>query len=219
LATRAAAENEKGAVVLGFSPDFLAGTNWVLSTLITGLLGIFVATSLSTIEPTVLPALIVPALTAALVGGFAKLRGRRVIVLAQQKGRDTKENIRRNFGMVSPEGYRKATRLIDLASRFGLPVVTFVDSSGADPGIGSEERAQSEAIASCLTALTRAEVPVVASIIGEGGSGGALAIAKLLVIFYAVEMLVIRSEEKAVWVRVATASVLGALCLRSFETF
>lgn len=113
----------------------------------------------------------------ALVGGFAKLRGRRVIVLAQQKGRDTKENIRRNFGMVSPEGYRKATRLIDLASRLGLPVVTFVDSSGADPGIGSEERAQSEAIASCLTALTRAEVPVVASIIGEGGSGGALAIA------------------------------------------
>jgi acetyl-CoA carboxylase carboxyl transferase subunit alpha len=81
----------------------------------------------------------------ALVGGFAKLRGRRVIVLAQQKGRDTKENIRRNFGMVSPEGYRKATRLIDLASRLGLPVVTFVDSSGADPGIGSEERAQSEA--------------------------------------------------------------------------
>jgi acetyl-CoA carboxylase carboxyl transferase subunit alpha len=113
----------------------------------------------------------------ALVGGFAKLRGRRVIALAQQKGRDTKENIRRNFGMVSPEGYRKATRLIDLASRLGLPVVTFVDSSGADPGIGSEERAQSEAIASCLTALTRAGVPVVASIIGEGGSGGALAIA------------------------------------------
>jgi len=113
----------------------------------------------------------------ALVGGFAKLRGRRVIVLAQQKGRDTKENIRRNFGMVSPEGYRKATRLIDLASRLGLPVVSFVDTSGADPGIGSEERAQSEAIASCLTALSRAGVPVVASIVGEGGSGGALAIA------------------------------------------
>jgi acetyl-CoA carboxylase carboxyl transferase subunit alpha len=113
----------------------------------------------------------------ALVGGFAKLRGRRVIVLAQQKGRDTKENIRRNFGMVSPEGYRKATRLIDLASRLALPVVSFVDTSGADPGIGSEERAQSEAIASCLTALSRAGVPVVASIVGEGGSGGALAIA------------------------------------------
>jgi acetyl-CoA carboxylase carboxyl transferase subunit alpha len=113
----------------------------------------------------------------ALVGGFAKLRGRRVVVLAQQKGRDTKENIRRNFGMVSPEGYRKAHRLMDLASRLRLPIVSFVDTSGADPGIGSEERSQSEAIAGCLTALTRADVPVVSAIVGEGGSGGALAIA------------------------------------------
>ena len=113
----------------------------------------------------------------ALVGGFAKLRGRSVMVLAQQKGRDTKENIRRNFGMVSPEGYRKASRLMKLAARFGLPIVTFVDTSGADPGIGSEERAQSEAIAGCLMTLTTVPVPVVASIVGEGGSGGALAIA------------------------------------------
>ena len=113
----------------------------------------------------------------ALVGGFAKLRGRRVVVLAQQKGRDTKENIRRNFGMVSPEGYRKAHRLMDLASRLRLPIVSFVDTSGADPGIGSEERSQSEAIAGCLTALTKADVPVVSAIVGEGGSGGALAIA------------------------------------------
>jgi acetyl-CoA carboxylase carboxyl transferase subunit alpha len=113
----------------------------------------------------------------ALVGGFAKLRGRRVMVLAQQKGRDTKENIRRNFGMVSPEGYRKAHRLMDLASRLRVPIVSFVDTSGADPGIGSEERSQSEAIAGCLTALTRADVPVVSAIVGEGGSGGALAIA------------------------------------------
>jgi len=113
----------------------------------------------------------------ALVGGFAKLRGRRIMVIAQQKGRDTKENIRRNFGMVSPEGYRKAKRLMDLASRFGLPIVTLVDTQGADPGIGSEERAQSEAIASCLTALAQARVPVVATIVGEGGSGGALALA------------------------------------------
>lgn len=113
----------------------------------------------------------------ALIGGFAKLRDRRVMVLAQQKGRDTKENIRRNFGMVSPEGYRKAKRLIELAGRFGLPIVTFVDTSGADPGIGSEERAQSEAIASCLLALSRAPVPVVSTIVGEGGSGGALAVA------------------------------------------
>jgi acetyl-CoA carboxylase carboxyl transferase subunit alpha len=113
----------------------------------------------------------------ALVGGFAKLRGRRIVYIAQQKGRDTKENIRRNFGMVSPEGYRKAKRLMELATRFGLPIVTLVDTSGADPGIASEERAQAEAIASCLVALSKATVPVVATIIGEGGSGGALAIA------------------------------------------
>ena len=113
----------------------------------------------------------------ALIGGFAKLRGRRAMVLAQQKGRDTKENIRRNFGMVAPEGYRKAKRLIELAARFTLPIVSLVDTSGADPGIGSEERAQSEAIASCLLALSTARVPIVATIVGEGGSGGALAIA------------------------------------------
>jgi len=113
----------------------------------------------------------------ALVGGFARLLGRNVMVLSQQKGRDTKENIRRNFGMVSPEGYRKASRLMDLAARFHLPIVSFVDTSGADPGIGSEEHAQSEAIAGCLMTLTRVGVPVVASIVGEGGSGGALAIA------------------------------------------
>lgn len=112
----------------------------------------------------------------ALIGGFALLRGRRVMVLSQQKGRDTKENIYRNFGMVSPEGYRKAKRLMVTASRFGLPIVTFIDTSGADPGIGSEERCQSEAIAACLTALSRARVPVVATIVGEGGSGGALAL-------------------------------------------
>ena len=93
------------------------------------------------------------------------------------KGRDTKENIRNNFGMVSPEGYRKAKRLMELASRFRLPIVTFVDTSGADPGISSEERAQAEAIAACLVTLAKVEVPVVASVIGEGGSGGALAIA------------------------------------------
>jgi acetyl-CoA carboxylase carboxyl transferase subunit alpha len=113
----------------------------------------------------------------ALVGGFAKLRGHSVMVLSQQKGRDTKENIRRNFGMVSPEGYRKASRLMELAARFRLPIVTFVDTSGADPGIGSEERAQAEAISGCLMTLTHVGVPVVASIVGEGGSGGALAIA------------------------------------------
>jgi acetyl-CoA carboxylase carboxyl transferase subunit alpha len=113
----------------------------------------------------------------AIVGGFAKLKGRRIIAIAQDKGRDTKEKVLRNFGMPSPEGYRKVIRLVKLADHLGLPVVTFVDTSGADPGIGSEERAQSEAIAQSLYELADARVPIVATIIGEGGSGGALALA------------------------------------------
>lgn len=113
----------------------------------------------------------------AIVGGFALLRGRPIMVLAQQRGRDTKENLRRNFGMVTPEGYRKAKRLVHTASRLRIPVVTFVDTKGADPGIASEEHAQSEAIAACLYEFTMAQVPIVATIIGEGGSGGALALA------------------------------------------
>jgi acetyl-CoA carboxylase carboxyl transferase subunit alpha len=112
----------------------------------------------------------------AIVGGFAKLRGRRIVAIAQDKGRDTKEKVYRNFGMPSPEGYRKAIRLVKLADHLGLPVVTFIDTSGADPGIGSEERAQSEAIAQSLYELAEARVPIVATIIGEGGSGGALAL-------------------------------------------
>jgi len=113
----------------------------------------------------------------AIVGGFAKLKGRRVIAIAQEKGADTKEKVRRNFGMAKPEGYRKVQRLVRLASHLGLPVVTFVDTSGADPGIDSEERAQAEAIAQSLAELAQARVPIVATIIGEGGSGGALALA------------------------------------------
>ena len=112
----------------------------------------------------------------AIVGGFAKLRGRRVIASAQEKGRDTKEKVLRNFGMPSPEGYRKVIRLVKLADHLGLPVVTFIDTSGADPGIGSEERAQAEAIAQSLYELADAGVPIVATIVGEGGSGGALAL-------------------------------------------
>ena len=113
----------------------------------------------------------------AIIGGLAKLGGRNIMVLGQQRGRDTKENLKLNFGMVTPEGYRKVQRLIGLASRLGVPIVTFVDTKGADPGIGSEERSQSEAIAQCLFALTVARVPIVATVIGEGGSGGALALA------------------------------------------
>jgi acetyl-CoA carboxylase carboxyl transferase subunit alpha len=113
----------------------------------------------------------------SIVGGFALLRSRPVVVLGQQRGRDTKENLRRNFGMPAPEGYRKASRLARLAARLGLPIVTFVDTKGADPGISSEEHAQSEAIATCLQAFSTARVPIVATIVGEGGSGGALALA------------------------------------------
>jgi acetyl-CoA carboxylase carboxyl transferase subunit alpha len=113
----------------------------------------------------------------SIVGGFALLNGRALMAIGQQRGRDTKENLRRNFGMPAPEGYRKVRRLAQLASRLGLPIVTFVDTKGADPGITSEERAQSEAIAACLAEFTRARVPIVATVIGEGGSGGALALA------------------------------------------
>jgi acetyl-CoA carboxylase carboxyl transferase subunit alpha len=112
----------------------------------------------------------------AIIGGFARLRGRRVLVLAQEKGRDFKEKVRRNFGSASPEGYRKVKRLADLAGRLRLPIVTFIDTSGADPGIGSEERAQAEAIAATLATFADVPTPVVATIIGEGGSGGALAL-------------------------------------------
>jgi acetyl-CoA carboxylase carboxyl transferase subunit alpha len=113
----------------------------------------------------------------SIVGGFALLRGRPVMAIGEQRGRDTTENVRRNFGMPAPEGYRKVRRLAHLASRLGLPILTFIDTKGADPGISSEEHAQSEAIAKCLLEFTQARVPIVATVIGEGGSGGALALA------------------------------------------
>lgn len=113
----------------------------------------------------------------AIVGGLARFNGQSVVVIGHQKGRDTKEKIRRNFGMPRPEGYRKALRLMHLAEKFKLPVLTFVDTPGAYPGIGAEERNQSEAIGKNLYELTKLRVPVICTIIGEGGSGGALAIA------------------------------------------
>jgi acetyl-CoA carboxylase carboxyl transferase subunit alpha len=113
---------------------------------------------------------------AAIVGGLARYRGRSVVVLGHQKGRGAKENVKRNFGMPHPEGYRKARRLYELATRFGLPIFTFIDTPGAYPGIGAEERGQSEAIGACLAAMARATVPIIATIVGEGGSGGALAL-------------------------------------------
>jgi acetyl-CoA carboxylase carboxyl transferase subunit alpha len=112
----------------------------------------------------------------AIVGGVARLEGRPVVVIGQEKGRDTKEKIRRNFGMPRPEGYRKAQRLMQLAERFGLPVLTLIDTPGAYPGIDAEERGQSEAIARNLFVMARLGIPIVCVVIGEGGSGGALAI-------------------------------------------
>jgi acetyl-CoA carboxylase carboxyl transferase subunit alpha len=112
----------------------------------------------------------------ALIGGLACFSGRTVLVLGHQKGGDTRENLARNFGMARPEGYRKAERLMRHAEKFGFPVVTFIDTSGAEPGIGSEERGQSTAIAESLLTMANLRVPVVAVVIGEGGSGGALAV-------------------------------------------
>ncbi|HTD66066.1 MAG TPA: acetyl-CoA carboxylase carboxyltransferase subunit alpha [Candidatus Limnocylindria bacterium] len=112
----------------------------------------------------------------AVVGGFAKLGEHKVLVVGTQKGRDTKENIRRNFGSAHPEGYRKALRLMRLAEKFGLPVITLIDTAGAYPGIGAEERHIAEAIAVNLREMMVLEVPVIAVVIGEGGSGGALGI-------------------------------------------
>jgi acetyl-CoA carboxylase carboxyl transferase subunit alpha len=125
----------------------------------------------------------------AIVGGPARLDGRPVMLIGHQKGRDTKERVRRNYGMPKPEGYRKALRLMRLAERFELPVVTLIDTPGAYPGIGSEERNQSEAIARNLFEMAQLRVPVVSCVIGEGGSGGALAIGvcdRLLMLQYSV---------------------------------
>lgn len=112
----------------------------------------------------------------AIIGGTARLDGMPVMVIGQQKGRETKEKIRRNFGMPKPEGYRKAMRLMEMAQRFKMPIVTFIDTPGAYPGVGAEERGQSEAIARNLKVMARLTVPIVCTVIGEGGSGGALAI-------------------------------------------
>jgi acetyl-CoA carboxylase carboxyl transferase subunit alpha len=112
----------------------------------------------------------------AIVGGLARIDGRPVMLIGHQKGRDTKERVRRNYGMPKPEGYRKALRLMKLAERFQLPIITLIDTAGAYPGVGSEERNQSEAIARNLFEMSVLGVPIIACVIGEGGSGGALAI-------------------------------------------
>jgi len=113
---------------------------------------------------------------AAIVGGVARLEGRPVMIIGQQKGRDTKEKVRRNFGMPRPEGYRKAMRLMLMAERFKMPILTFIDTPGAYPGLDAEERGQSEAIARNLFVMSQLKTPILCTVIGEGGSGGALAI-------------------------------------------
>ncbi|PAU57916.1 acetyl-CoA carboxylase carboxyltransferase subunit alpha [Pseudomonas indica] len=113
---------------------------------------------------------------AAIVGGTARLNGQPVMVIGHQKGRDVREKVRRNFGMPRPEGYRKACRLMEMAERFKMPILTFIDTPGAYPGIDAEERGQSEAIAWNLRVMARLKTPIIATVIGEGGSGGALAI-------------------------------------------
>ena len=124
----------------------------------------------------------------AIVGGLARMNGEPCMVIGHQKGRDTKEKILRNFGMPKPEGYRKAIRLMKLAERFGIPVFSFIDTPGAYPGVGAEERGQSEAIGRNLYTMTELRIPIICTVIGEGGSGGALAIAvgdALLMLQYA----------------------------------
>jgi acetyl-CoA carboxylase carboxyl transferase subunit alpha len=113
---------------------------------------------------------------AAIIGGWARLDGETVMIIGHQRGRDTKENLKRNFGMPHPEGYRKALRLMKLAEKFHVPVLTFIDTTGAWAGIGAEERGQSEAIARNLLDMSQLQVPIIATVIGEGGSGGALAL-------------------------------------------
>ncbi|NQY26563.1 MAG: acetyl-CoA carboxylase carboxyltransferase subunit alpha [Piscirickettsiaceae bacterium] len=113
---------------------------------------------------------------AALITGMGRLNGRPVMIIGHQKGRDTKEKVARNFGMPRPEGYRKALRIMKMAERFGLPVITFIDTPGAYPGIGAEERGQSEAIARNLFEMSQLKTPIISTVIGEGGSGGALAV-------------------------------------------
>ena len=112
----------------------------------------------------------------AIIGGVGRLDGRSILFIGHQKGRDTKERVRRNYGMAKPEGYRKAQRLMRLAEKFSLPVITFIDTPGAYPGVGAEERGQSEAIAKSLYLMAKLRTPIISVVIGEGGSGGALAI-------------------------------------------
>jgi acetyl-CoA carboxylase carboxyl transferase subunit alpha len=153
----------------------------------------------------------------SIVGGFARFDGEPVVVMGHQKGRTTKENLLRNFGMPRPEGYRKARRLFDLANRFRRPVITFIDTPGAYPGIGAEERGQAEAIAVNLEVMASLEVPVVAVVIGEGGSGGALALGvanRLLMLEYSIYSVISPESCSAILYRDPSKAQKSAEALR-----
>lgn len=153
----------------------------------------------------------------AIVGGFARFDGEPVLVLGHQKGRSTKENMLRNFGMPRPEGYRKALRLMEMAERFGRPIFAFIDTPGAYPGIGAEERGQAEAIAYNLEVMARLKVPVICTVIGEGGSGGALAIGvgnRVLMLEYGVYSVISPEACSSILYRDATKAERAADALR-----
>ena len=154
---------------------------------------------------------------AAVVGGWARLEGAPLMVVGHQKGRSMKENLRRNFGMPHPEGYRKALRLMRLAEKFGRPVVTFIDTPGAYPGVGAEQRGQAEAIATNLREMARLRIPTISVVIGEGGSGGALALGvtdRILVLEYAIYSVISPEGCAAILWRSAEERELAAEALR-----
>ncbi len=153
----------------------------------------------------------------SIVGGLARLDGEPVVVMGHQKGRSTKENVLRNFGMPRPEGYRKARRLFDLAARFGKPIITFIDTPGAYPGVGAEERGQAEAIAVNLEVMASLPVPVVAVVVGEGGSGGALALGvanRVLMLEYSIYSVISPESCSAILYRDPTKAQRSAEALR-----
>lgn len=153
----------------------------------------------------------------AIIGGLMMLEDKRVVLIGHQKGRNTKENIHRNFGMPHPEGYRKAMRLMQLAEKFGLPVVTLIDTPGAYPGVGAEERGQAEAIARNLKVMAGLEIPLVSVVIGEGGSGGALALGvtdRILMLEYAIYSVISPEGCAAILWSDATKNVEAAEALK-----
>lgn len=153
----------------------------------------------------------------AIVGGLGRFRGQAVVVMGQERGHDTETRVKHNFGMARPEGYRKAQRLMALASRFGLPIITLVDTAGAYPGVGAEERGQAEAIAKSIESCLRAEVPIISVVIGEGGSGGAIAIAtadRILMLEHAIYSVISPEGCASILWRSAQNAVDAAQALR-----